>query len=237
MKRVRKPMCFIPARSGSKRLPRKNIADLDGIPLIAWTIKCAIDSEIFDDIYVSSEDKETLSIAKKWKANPVDRDKKLASDETTLLELCLEEIPRIDSDGKYTDLYLMLPTSPFRKAESVRRAWSEFITSEADTIMSIVPCSHPPQWSLKIKDEKVRPLLPDKYETNRYEVEKAYKHDGGHIITRISSLYEKRKFIVDNTIPFLVSEQEALDINEEVDMEWAKFIIERNKRIVNEKEK
>jgi len=231
-KNNKKPLCFIPARGGSKRISRKNIAMLQGKPLIAWTIDSARQSELFDKVYVSSEDDEILQIADNWGACPLKRRTELADDRVTLLELCLTEVGKLGEKEGYSDLYLLLPTSPFRKSSTIRKAWENYITSDADTLLSVVPCEYPPQWALTIEDNCVSPLYPIDYQSLRQDLTSSFIHDGGHLITKISSLAETKSFIGPKTLPFYVSSVEAVDIDEPIDLLWAEFILKKNNSFV-----
>ena len=223
----RKPLCFIPARGGSKRLARKNIAMLKGKPLLAWSIEAALASDIFDRAFVSSEDDEILRVAGKWGGEPVRRDKDLAGDRVTLLQLCLNEVRKITERHDYSDLYLLLPTSPLRKPGTIRAAWKRFQAGDVDTLMSVVPCEHPPQWAFRIQDERLSPLFPEYYEQPRQELIPAYRHDGGHMIIRISTFLASGSFTAGKTIPFPAPQEEAVDINTPVDLLWAEFLLEK----------
>lgn len=223
----RKPLCFIPARGGSKRLPRKNMALLRDKPLLALTIESARDSGLFDNVYVSSEDEEILIAAKKWGGIPLRRDTDLAGDRVTLLQLCLKVVKRLADEDGCTDLYLLLPSSPFRRPSSICRAWEQFIEGDADSLISVVPFDHPPQWALTLRDGWVSPMYPEDHNRPRQDLAPAIRHDGGHLITRISSLMEFKTFIGPKTLPFLVSKEESVDINEPMDLLWAEFLIEK----------
>ncbi len=224
-----KPLCFIPARGGSRRISRKNIAMLQGKPLIAWTIECAKNSKIFDKVYVSSEDDEILQIADRWDACPLKRNKKLAGDRVTLQELCLKEVKKLQDEEGYSYLYLLLPTSPFRKPATIKQAWEIIISSAADTLLSIVPCDYPPQWTLTVENNWVAPLYPNDYGLLRQDLKKAFIHDGGHLITKISSFLETKSLIGAKTLPFFVSVEEGVDIDEPVDLLWSEFLLEKKR--------
>ncbi|NCC60634.1 MAG: acylneuraminate cytidylyltransferase family protein [Verrucomicrobiae bacterium] len=222
----RKPLCLIPARGGSKRIPRKNIALLGDRPLLAWTISPALESNLFGAVYVSSEDEEILSVAQHYGAEPIHRVASLAEDNSTLLELCVEIVPSLAAVTKATDLYLLTPTSPFRTAQTMRRAWKEYLARGNDSLISVEPFDYPPQWALTLHDERLKPLFPELYETPRPHLEPALKHDGGHIIAKISRLMEERSFFCRNAHPFFVPQEERLDIDHPHDLERAKSILE-----------
>jgi len=120
-----KPLAIIPARGGSKRFPRKNIAILAGKPLIAYAIEAARDSRIFDLVCVSSEDDEILEIAAEWGAQAVlKRPAELADDRTSLKEVCAYLLESFSLQGrKYQEFGLLLVTSPLRTSANLREAY------------------------------------------------------------------------------------------------------------------
>lgn len=221
-----RPLCLVPARGGSKRLPRKNILPLNGKPLVAWTIDAARESGIFDEIVISSDDSETLHIAEQFGAVPLVRPGDLAEDLATVVQVCEYTLQQMLRQGKqYPALYVMLPTSPFRRPETIRAAWQAFQTSAADALLSVVSPDHPPQWSLKEESGFLQPLSPRDYETPRGKLVPAWVHDGGHAIVRTSSFLEKPVFMGERTMHFPVSREESVDINEPLDLDWAEFLI------------
>jgi CMP-N-acetylneuraminic acid synthetase len=226
-----KPLCIIPARGGSQRFPRKNIAPLGGKPLIAWTIEAAIESGIYDTAWVSSEDDEILEVSEKWGAKALSRPDDLAGHSVIIFELCQHLIREFLSQGEnYTAISILLPTSPFRSAETIRQAWEAYAASDAAALMSVVPTEHPPEWTLnKGEDERMDPKYPNRYELPRPDLPQAYRHDGGHQIARIPDLLNVDEFIYLRPIAFSVPAEETIDINEPLDLEWAEFYLNHNK--------
>jgi CMP-N-acetylneuraminic acid synthetase len=221
-----KALCLIPARGGSKRFPRKNIALLAGKPLLAWTIEAAIQSGVFEDIWVSSEDEEICDVARDYGTRIAERPDEFAGDRVTVVQVCrqfLETFP--NGAANYPGLYVMLPTSPFRKPDTIRRAWAAFMESGADSLLSIVPSAHPPQWALKEKDGRLYPLMPEDYEKPRQEIIPSFNHDGGHAIAKPQLFLNQPEFLGSNTIPFSVPPEESIDVNERLDLEWAEFLV------------
>lgn len=225
----RKPLCLIPARGGSKRIPRKNIALLGDRPLLTWTITPALESGLFDNVYVSSEDEEILSIARKYGAVAIPRFPRLAEDNTTLLDLCMEILPDLANRAKATDLYLLTPTSPFRTAQTMCRAWEEYLSCRGSSLISVEPLDYPPQWALTLHNNRLKPLFPDLYDTPRLKLEPSLKHDGGHIITCIRRLLSESDFFGEHAHPFFAPENEHLDIDHPHDLERANSILEQAK--------
>jgi N-acylneuraminate cytidylyltransferase len=221
-----KPLCLIPARGGSKRLPRKNIASLGGRPLLAWTLEAARESGIFDDLWVSSEEDEILRVAEDWGGRPLLRSPGLAEDGITVVQLCLSEIRRLALRGfNYSALYVLLPTSPFRRSEAIHRAWRAFLESGADALLSVVPLEHPPQWALMKIEGWLKPVFPESYELSRQALAQAYRHDGGHAIARIEKFLETKSFLNARTLAFPVAMEEGMDINEPEDLARAEYLL------------
>lgn len=223
-----KALCLIPARGGSKRFPRKNIALLAGKPLLAWTIEAATQSGIFEDIWVSSEDGEICDVARDYGTRIAERPDEFAGDRMTVVQVCRQFLKTFPNGGaNYPGLYVMLPTSPFRKPDTIRRAWEAFVESRADSLLSTLPSDHPPQWALKAVDGRLSALMPEEYEKPRDKIVPAFIHDGGHAIVKPKTFIHSPEFLGTNTIAFPVPREESVDINHELDLEWAEFLIKK----------
>ena len=227
----RRPLCLIPSRGGSKRLARKNLIQLGDKPLLAWTIEAALGAKLFDEVWVSSDDEDMLESARQFGASAWPRPETLASDETTVLQLCLVlmEDGLIQQRG-YTDLYMMLPTSPFRQSATIQKAWRYFMDSDADALLSVTALDHPPQWSLaETKEGYLKPWQPEAYELPRQQLQPIFREDGGHTIVRLSALQAQRKFLVSKAVPFQPPPEETIDINTEMDLAWANFLLQQGR--------
>jgi CMP-N-acetylneuraminic acid synthetase len=209
-------------------LPRKNILPLGGKPLLSWTITAALDAGLFDRVWVSSEDSQILDVAEAWGGTALQRPPELAADHVTVVQICLQAVEGLTADGySYSDLYVLLPTSPFRKASTIKRAWDAYRESGADFLMSITPLDHPPQWALVQRDGWLIPLHPEHYETPRQGLVPSFRHDGGHAIGKISEFLNRRSFLGPRMLPFPVPAEEVLDVDEPVDLAWAEFLLHR----------
>ena len=227
---VKKPVCMIPARGGSQRFPRKNIALLGGKPLIAWTIEAALHARIFDSIWVSSEDEEICNISKKYGASIAERPSELSGNSVTVVQVCKHFLRTLlKSFPDCPALYVLLPTSPLRQAETIRRAWEAFVESRADSLLSTLPSDHPPQWALKAVDGRLSALMPEEYEKPRDKIVPSFIHDGGHAIVKPKTFIHSPEFLGTNTIAFPVPREESVDINHELDLEWAEFLIKKKR--------
>ncbi len=224
----RVPLCLIPARGGSKRIPRKNVARLGNKPLIAWSIAPALASGLFAAVVVSSEDEEILSIARHYGALAVPRPAELADDNVTLREVCLAILPELSAETHATDLYLLTPTAPFRTAGTLRQAWACYLESGGSALVSVESWAYPPQWALTVCEGRLKPLFPEVYETARPLLPPALKHDGGHLITGIARFLAEKNFWGASACPFYGPEAERLDIDLPEDFVRARTALERH---------
>ena len=225
-----KPLCIIPARGGSKRLPRKNIIDLAGKPLLAWTIKPAFESALFDQVWVSTEDEEIRQVAEKWGARSLPRPAELAGDTITIVQLCLYILGQFEEKGQaYSSVYVLSPTNPFRTGGEIRAAWEAFQAAQADALLSVVPLEFPPQWSLVREGDWLRPWSPDTFETPRADLLPLYRPEGSYVIVRSRVLRERRSFMGARTLAYPVAASRAVDIDEPIDLSWAEFLLRQDR--------
>ncbi len=158
------PSCvaLVPARAGSKRVPAKNIRSLGGHPLLAYTIAAARDSGIFDSIVVSTESPEIAEIARHYGAEtPFLRPVNLAADLSPDIEWVTYTLEKLEAGGRRFDCFSLLrPTSPFRRPETIRRAWERFLTAgAADSLRAVELCSQHPGKMWVVEGDRMRPLL------------------------------------------------------------------------------
>ena len=226
------PLCIIPARGGSKRFPRKNIALLGQKPLIAWSIAAAGDSQLFENIWVSSEDESILALAEKHGGRPLPRAAELAGDNVTVAELCCATVDAFAARGEeYPAVYVLLPTCPFRRGKTIAAAWRLFEEQRADALMSVTPLKHPPEWALTSEEGWLRPVDAEGFEIPRPKLVPRYCCDGGHTIIRTEALRQRRGFMVERTVAFEAPVDERVDIDEPIDLAWAEFLLAQRKRV------
>jgi len=228
----KKPLAIIPARGSSKRFPGKNVAILAGKPLIAYAIKAAQESEVFDLVCVSSEDDEILKIAKDWGAQTVfKRPAELADDRTPLKEVCAYLLESFSSQGsKYGEFGLLLATNPLRTAEDLREAYRLFKKDNAVTCMSLVPFSHPPQRAVRVNSNSgfVEPYFGIESMTQSQLLEPLYRHDGSIIFAQTEMFLKTREFYGPGVIPYFVPPERSVDIDSPLDLAWAEFLLKKS---------
>ena len=149
-----KIVALIPARSGSKRLPGKNIKDFCGKPLIAWTIEAALKSKYIDSVVVSTDCSKIAEISKQYGAEvPFLRPESLSDDKTTTVDV-VKNFLDFSESKTYTHLILLQPTSPLRETADIDNSVELMIKNDANAIYSVCEVDHPPEWSNSLPDDQ-----------------------------------------------------------------------------------
>jgi len=176
-----KNLCIIPARGGSKRIPRKNIKDFLGKPIIAYSIEIARTSNLFDEIVVSTDDEEIADISRKFGANvPFMRSSKNSNDFAVLADVVQEVLDYYKAMGKKIEFACcLLPTAPLIRLEYFMQSFELLKSSNFDSIRPIVKFSYPIQRAIKLSEaSKVSFFYPEFAKSRSQDLEEAY-HDAG----------------------------------------------------------
>ncbi|HIP93107.1 MAG TPA: acylneuraminate cytidylyltransferase family protein [Desulfurobacteriaceae bacterium] len=236
----KKILALIPARGGSKRLPKKNIKPLLGKPLIAWTIEQALDSKYIDEVIVSTDDLEIAKVSRSYGAKvPFIRPKELAQDNTSTIDVILHTIKFFEENGKFYDIIILLqPTSPLREIEDINRALELFFSNKsALSLVSVKENEHPPFWSMKLEDDFLKPLFKKEFLFKRkQELPKTFLPNGAIYIAEVETLKKYKTFFTPKTIAYIMSHEKSIDIDTDFDFYFAEFILQK-KRLENEKDK
>jgi CMP-N,N'-diacetyllegionaminic acid synthase len=219
-------LAIIPARGGSKRLPRKNVLDLCGKPLIAYTIEAALKSKYIDKVIVSSDDEEILNISKKNGADIIKRPIDLANDTATTFDAIKHTI---DNFEKYDYIVLLQPTSPLRNEKHIDEAIELLENKNADSIISVCEMDHSPLWSNTLpKNGNMNNFLRDEVLNKRsQDLEKYYRLNGAIYICKTDKLLENKSFFLkDNIFAYIMDRKSSIDIDEEIDFLFAQRVIE-----------
>jgi len=193
-----KVLAIIPARGGSKGVPRKNIKNLAGKPLIAYTISAAKESNCFESIIVSTEDKEIADIAQDLGAEvPFLRPADLAKDETPTLDAVIHVVTELESSGRYYDAVCVLqPTNPLRSSETIKEAQAHFEREEFDSLVTVrsVPHEYNPHWVFELKEDctLVVSTGDNKVISRRQDLPKCVHRDGAVYLVKTAVLKETR---------------------------------------------
>ncbi len=225
-----KTLCIIPARGGSKRFPGKNVALLNGKPLLAYAIEVAKASGVFDAVCVSSDDPRTLTIAREYGADIIhDRPADLATDAVQLKTLCKHLLEELSLKGTPYDTFaLLIPVSPLRTAEDIRKAYALLQSSDAHTVMSVMRYSHPVQLAVCIRDGYLKPFFGSEHLKPAQKLEPLYRHDGTVIFCKTDAFLREGDFYGSKVIPYVVPPERSVNIDEPMDLQWAEFLLSRS---------
>lgn len=230
-----KILAFIPARSGSRRIPKKNIKLLKGKPLIAYTIEAAKKSKYIHRIVVSTDSKEIADIAKQFDAEvPFLRPGSISKADSTEMEFFNHALDWFVKNENYIpDLIVLLyPTSPFRKPESIDKAIEKMLKHpEADSLRSVRLCSEHPYKMWVIEDGYLKPFVktedPNIHTLSYHLFPTVYIQNANIYITKPSTIKNKKSPTGDIIIPFIMYEIESIDINNKHDFLFAEMIMEK----------
>lgn len=220
-----KKIAIITARGGSKRIPRKNIKDFCGKPILAYSIEAAVSSGLFDTVMVSTEDEEIAEVAKRYGAEvPFYRSEKTAGDFATTNDVLLEVLEEYKKRGQEFELACCIyPTAPFVSAGKLKKAMRELENSDADTLIPVVPFSYPPQRAMVVREGRLVFFQPEYMDSRSQDLEPHYHDVGQFYVFRTEAFERNRKLMLGNILPFVISELEVQDIDNESDWKIAEM--------------
>lgn len=234
MYKNKKILAVIPARLGSKRVPKKNIKILAGEPLIAYTIKSALKSKLLDRIIVSTNDKKIAEIAKKYGAEvPFLRPFSLAKDETQTLPAIQHAVSYLKkSEGYIMDIIVVIqPTSPLVIAQDIDDAIKKMINKNTNSCITVCEVSERPEWMYFVKNDKFKPLLKPvlNKKQQKQDLPKIYIANGAVYATKRDALMKDNKIVDKNNLTTLIMPRErSIDIDEPIDFKIAEALIKNN---------
>ena len=222
---------FIPARGGSKRLPRKNLLPLAGKPLIAWTIEAALNSRQLHRVIVSTDDEEIASVARKYGAEvPFMRPAELASDTATGLDAILHALRTLEANGEHFDYLVNLqPTSPLRSSDDIDRAVALLLGRQADAVISVCPSDHPPEWAntLPADGSLAKFFRPGIRNIRSQDLPMTYRLNGAIYIYQCARLLCSCSLEMDdNSYAYIMPRERSVDIDTALDFRVAEAILE-----------
>ena len=218
-------LAIIPARGGSKRLPRKNVLDLCGKPLIAWSIEAGLKSKYIDKLIVTSDDEDILSISKKYGASIIKRREELSSDTATTFDALKHTIDNLE---KYDYIVLLQPTSPLRNEKHLDEAIELLEEKNADAIVSVCEMDHSPLWSNTLpKDGSMKSFLKEEVLNKRsQDLDKYFRLNGAIYICKMDKfLNNKGFFLKENIYAYLMNKEDSPDIDDEFDFLMTEYIM------------
>lgn len=229
-------VALIPARAGSKRVPGKNVRRLGAHPVMAYTVAAAIDSRVFDDVIVSTDDEEYAAIARHYGASvPFLRPNALAGDRSPDIEWVEYMLTQLKTHGRaYECFSLLRPTSPFRQPETIRRAWRAF-TGEpgVDSLRAVERCRQHPGKMWVVNGTRMTPLLPNGptdfpwHSSQTQTLPEVYVQNASLEIAWARVVSEGRTIAGNVLMPFFTEGFEGFDVNTPDDWLLAERYVER----------
>ena len=218
-------VAFIPARQGSKRVPGKNVRVLGGHPMLAYTIAPALESGVFESVIVSTDSEEIAAIARHYGAEvPFLRPSQFAGDTSPDIEWLEHTLSELKRHSRVWDCFSLLrPTSPFRSAGTIRRAWATFAGQDGvDSLRAVEKCAQHPGKMWVLKDNRMYPLLTSPadqpwHSTPYQALPPVYVQNASLEIAWTRIVFEQRTIAGDVLVPFLTEGNEGFDINDEHD--------------------
>lgn len=222
----KRAIAIITARGGSKRIPRKNIKEFCGKPIIEYSIQAALESGIFQEVMVSTDDDEIAEIAKKAGAKvPFMRSEFTSGDFATTRDVLMEVLEEYHKRGEHFDYMVCIyPTAPFVTAEKLNRAFEILREKDCTQVIPVVRFSFPPQRAFVIEDGEFLKYKWEEHRNTRSQDLEAFYHDAGQFY-----FYDVERYLacegntVDGVYPIVLPESEVQDIDTEEDWKMAEF--------------
>ncbi|UGA57359.1 acylneuraminate cytidylyltransferase family protein [Vibrio sp. VB16] len=226
-----KVTAVIPARSGSKRLPKKNILPLAGKPMIAWTIEAALGSGLIDEVIVSTNSEEVKAISLKYGAKvPFLRPKTLSSDTASTDDVLLHAIQELQLDS--TDIIVLLqPTSPLRSEIDIDASLSLLQDQSLCGVVTVCECEHSPLWSNCLPtNHRMGNFIEKEHALSRsQDLATYYRLNGAVYGYKVAYLEEhKSRYYSDKIVASIMSKESSIDVDTKMDFEFAEFLLQRS---------
>ncbi len=218
-------LAIIPARGGSKRIPRKNIKPFLGKPIIAYSIESALKSNLFDEVMVSTDDEEIAKTARDYGAKvPFLRSNDNANDFAILADVVEEVIANYsEKNQSFENICCILPTAPFVTSSKIAEAYTKLTKDDFDSVFPVLEFSFPIQRSLKIADNKIGMVWSKYLNSRSQDLEPRYHDSGQFYWLKTTSFNNNKKLLTDNSGAIVISELHAQDIDTETDWKLAEI--------------
>jgi N-acylneuraminate cytidylyltransferase len=229
-----KSVALIPARSGSKRVPNKNIRPLGGHPMLAYTVRAALDSGVFDSVICATDSELYADVACHYGAEvPFMRSAEISGDKSPDIEWVVWMLNKLGESGRSFEIFSILrPTSPFRLAETIQRAWGMFSEDpRADSLRAIEKCKQHPGKMWVVRGNRMSPVMPftngtTPWHSSQYAaLPEIYAQDASLEIAWSRVALEQNSIAGEAIIPFISQGLEGFDINEPEDWWMAEYLL------------
>jgi pseudaminic acid cytidylyltransferase len=228
-------ICIIPARGGSKRIPRKNIKTFCGKPIISYSIEAALNSKLFDEVMVSTDDEEIASIAIQYGANvPFLRSDENSNDYASTIDVILEVLQNYQNmDKLFTHACCIYPTAPLIQIKNLKKAYHTLLNQNFETVFPITLFSFPILRALQVDEgNRVNMIWPENMTKRSQDLAPAY-HDAGQFYwMKVSDIQQNKKLYTDYSGVVILNDLDVQDIDNEID--WV--IAEMKYKLISKKQ-
>lgn len=216
-------IAIIPARSGSKGLKNKNIIDLCGKPLLAYSVEAAVKSKLFSRVFVSTDSKKYASIAKKYGADIIIRDTNISNDQTPTYYVIKDVLDKTNLDIDY--FVLLQPTSPLRNSKHIVEACMLFEKSNKNFLVSMCKANHNSSLIKPLDNKMTLKYYTDDYSNYRRQKKEEYYPNGAIFIGKPNIYIKKKHFFGKESIAYIMDKKSSIDIDDVLDYKFAKTIM------------
>lgn len=224
-----KAIAIIPARGGSKGVPKKNIKLLNEKPLIAYTIEAAKQAKLFERVVVSTDSEEIAEVSKQYGAEvPFLRPAELSGDNVSSDDVILHALQFFEDKGKKYDFVCKLqPTSPLRTSEHIKEAYHYFYNNHYNYVVSVCECEHSPRWSGELdEDNGMEHFMAEEYKRAvRQQIAKYYRLNGAIYIGKTQQYRQDKSFLGRGCHAYIMSQEDSVDIDSMLDFKIAELIM------------
>ena len=228
-------VAIIPARGGSKRIPKKNIKHFSGVPIIAYSIKADLEYGLFKEVLVSTDDLEIAKIAESFGASvPFIRSSENASDFASTSDVIEEVVKELKNKSKfYENICCIYPCAPFISNENLTEAYNLMVNNDFDSVFPVVPFTSKIQRAFKLLSEKIEMVYPEFEFSRSQDLESAFYDSGQFYWVQTEKFNNNKKLFTKNSGAIILDELKAHDIDTEIDWQIAEIKYSLLKKIEN----
>jgi N-acylneuraminate cytidylyltransferase/CMP-N,N'-diacetyllegionaminic acid synthase len=218
----------VPARGGSKGLPRKNLRLLNGRPLLAYAVDAGLNARLVDRVIVTTDDEEIAAVARACGAEvPFMRPSELAADDTPTAPVLQHVVRWLEDHAAAVEgTVLLQPTSPLRRAHHVDAAIQLFRETGAGSVVSVCEVEHCPYWMYRLEQDVLEPFMSDaeRNRARRQDLPALYRLNGAVYVTRRDVLMLDGRIVAERSRAIEMSRAESLDVEDELDLRWGEWL-------------
>lgn len=228
----RRILAIVPARAGSKRLPKKNTKLLSGIPLVAHTFEAIKRSKYITTTVASSDCPEVLDISSRYENTlQLNRPQELASDTATMIDVVLHAIYYAEQTSNFDIICILQPTSPLRTGKDIDKAIELYLEKEAKGVVSLAKCQHSPLWATPLETiTEFKVFMKGLSDTRSQDLKPFYQLNGAiYLIDKDFLINSKKLFSESDFYPFIMEAENSIDIDNLIDFRLAELMLEERR--------